>query len=172
MGNKALRLIESWFGPTSRGSEAWRPGLSSVRPGSGSHSPDWSGSSFRTDGSGAARRILASFILAWMTGCGDVGSVATTPTTGSTAGVASLSWTAPTDNADGTTPLTDLLGFRIYYAGTTPVTKANGQRLDVGNVTAYTLNGLAPGPYYFSVTAYDADRNESAFATEVGKTVS
>ncbi len=121
-------------------------------------------------GSGAAGRILASLVFAWLTGCGEGGSGVVTPTTGSTAGVASLSWTAPTDNTNGT-PLTDLLGFKIYYAGTTPVTTSS-QSLDVGNVTAYTLNGLAPGSYYFSVTAYDADRNESAFATEVGKTVS
>ncbi len=171
MGNKTLCLIGSSFGPTSRGSETWRPGLSSIRPGSGSRPPDWPGSFFRAGGSGAAGRILASLVFAWLTGCGEGGSGVVTPTTGSTAGVASLSWTAPTDNADGTL-LTDLLGFKIYYGGTAPVTKASSQSLDVGNVTAYTLNGLAPGSYYFSVTAYDADGNESAFATEVGKTVS
>ena len=40
--------------------------------------------------------------------------------------------------------------------------------MDVGKVTQYTLTGIQEGKNcYFAVTAYDANRNESAFSTEL-----
>ena len=75
---------------------------------------------------------------------------------------ASLSWDAPITNADGT-PLTDLAGYKIYYgisSGDYSVI------INVGNVTAYRVRNLAPGTYYFAVTAYDKEGNESAYSNE------
>ncbi len=43
--------------------------------------------------------------------------------------------------------------------------------VDVGNVRSYTLQNRSPGTHYFSVTAYDAPRNESTFSNEVSKTI-
>ena len=84
------------------------------------------------------------------------------------AGTATLSWNAPTTNADGT-PLTDLAGYKVYY-GTSSHTYS--QNIDVGNVTTYTVNNLTDGlTYYFAVTAYDTGSNESAYSNEVSKTI-
>ena len=59
------------------------------------------------------------------------------------AGTATLSWDAPTTNADGT-PLTDLAGYKVYY-GTSSHTYS--QNIDVSNVTTYTVNNLTDGAY-------------------------
>ncbi|MBI5193292.1 MAG: fibronectin type III domain-containing protein [Nitrospirae bacterium] len=84
------------------------------------------------------------------------------------AGEASLSWTPPTTNVDGTT-LTDLAGYKVYY-GTS--SGSYSSILDVGNVTAYTLTNLTENiTYFFAVTAYDTAGNESNFSSETSKTI-
>jgi fibronectin type 3 domain-containing protein len=83
-------------------------------------------------------------------------------------GTATLSWNAPTTNADGT-PLTDLAGYKVYY-GT--ASRTYSQNIDVGNVTTYAVNNLTDGAtYYFAVTAYDTSSNESAYSNEASKTI-
>jgi hypothetical protein len=78
-------------------------------------------------------------------------------------GFTTLSWDAPTTNADGT-PLTDLAGYKVYYG--TP-SRNYSQNIDVGNVTTYTVDNLTEGlTYYFAVTAYDTGGNESGFSNE------
>jgi len=75
-----------------------------------------------------------------------------------------LSWSAPTKNADGT-PLTDLAGYIVYYG-----TQSHnyGYKIKVGNVTTYTDTNLVNGvTYYFAVTAYDKLGNESKLSNEV-----
>lgn len=64
---------------------------------------------------------------------------------------ATLSWTPPTQNTNGTA-LTNLAGFRIHY-GTTP-DLAQTIQLASPSVTRHTVN-LAPGTYYFAVSAYN-----------------
>jgi hypothetical protein len=84
------------------------------------------------------------------------------------AGNATLSWDAPTTNADGT-PLTDLAGYRIYF-GTSP--GIYSKNIDVGNMTVYRINNLTDGlTYFFAVTAYDSDGNESEYSNETSKTI-
>jgi hypothetical protein len=79
------------------------------------------------------------------------------------AGTISLAWDPPTTNADGS-PLTDLAGYKIYY-GTAFGTYDHS--IDVGNVTTYTLTGLAQGQtYYIAVIAYDTSNNQSGFSNE------
>jgi hypothetical protein len=59
----------------------------------------------------------------------------------------------------------DLAGYRVYYG---IASGTYGTPADVGNVTAYTLNGLTPGvTYYIAVTAYDTAANESGYSNEV-----
>jgi hypothetical protein len=70
-------------------------------------------------------------------------------------GSAKLSWTAPTQNSDGS-KIADLAGYYIYY-GTNPY--ALNQTVKVGDpgTTTYTLGSLQSGTtYYFSVVAYTA----------------
>lgn len=75
------------------------------------------------------------------------------------AGTAILSWTANTE--------TDLAGYKLYQGTASGV---YGTPLDVGNVVTRTLPGLADGTYFWVLTAYDADGNESGFSLEVTKT--
>jgi hypothetical protein len=77
--------------------------------------------------------------------------------------VATLSWNAPTKNADGT-PLSDLAGYRVYY-GTSSHNYSKSS--DVGSATTYKATNLQVGvPYYFAVTAYDQLGNESKYSNE------
>ncbi len=72
-----------------------------------------------------------------------------------------LTWDAPTNT-------TGVAGFKVYY-GTASKTYTNVD--NAGNVTSYTVNGLAPGAYYFATTAYDTSGNESGSSNEVSITV-
>ena len=79
-----------------------------------------------------------------------------------------LSWQAPTKNVDGST-LTNLSGYKIYY-GT--ASKNYTQTVSVSGATTTTVDvQLAPGTYYFAVTAIDSAGGESAKTNEVSKSV-
>ena len=68
-----------------------------------------------------------------------------------------LAWDANTDPG--------VAGYKLYY-GT--ASRTYGTPVDVGKVTQYTLTGIEEGKNcYFAVTAYDTNRNESAFSTEL-----
>jgi hypothetical protein len=105
--------------------------------------------------------IALVFIAA---GCGGSGKEATPAS-----GTASLNWTAPTTNADGS-PLLDLAGFRVYY-GTTTGVYTSSVTVPGPASTSYSLSGMAAGDYYMAVTAYDTSGNESIKSEEVPKTV-
>jgi hypothetical protein len=74
-------------------------------------------------------------------------------------GTASLSWTPPTRNTDGSA-LTNLAGYRISY-GTTPEALTQTVQLANPGLSSYTISGLAPGTYYFAVRAYTSGGTES-----------
>lgn len=93
-----------------------------------------------------------------------------TVSSGSTSsGSATLSWTPPTENTNGTT-LTNLAGYRIYY-GTS--SGAMTQRITVANpgTARYVVDGLAAGTWYFNVRAYTTAGVESASSNSATKTV-
>ncbi len=80
-----------------------------------------------------------------------------------------LTWTPPTSNEDDTA-LNDLAGYKVYY-GTEP---ANFEvTVDVPNpgISSYVVQGLTSPTYYFAVTAYDNDGNESLFSNVVSRTL-
>jgi len=120
--------------------------------------------------------LLVFSFTALLAACGgDTSSTSTSSSGGSANNApattlrADLSWEAPTTEADGVTPLVDLAGYKVYY-------RLDGQRygsgIDVGNTTRYALNTQAvAGRYYFAVTAYDAEGNESDFSEEATKLV-
>ena len=86
-------------------------------------------------------------------------------------GTATLSWDAPTTNADGT-PLTDLAGYKVYFGNFSGNYSQNMNVDNVDNVTTYTVNNLTDGlTYYFAVTAYDTSGNESGYSNELSKTL-
>jgi len=84
-------------------------------------------------------------------------------------GGATLSWTPPTTNTDGTS-LGNLAGYRISY-GTSA--SALTQTVQIANpgVTTYSLSSLSPGTYYFAVRAYTANGTESANSNVSSKSV-
>ncbi len=78
-----------------------------------------------------------------------------------------LAWDAATTNTDGTV-LTDLAGYKLRY-GTSSGNYSNS--VTVGAGTSYVLNNLAPGTYYFAVTAVNTAGVESGFSNEASKTI-
>lgn len=89
----------------------------------------------------------------------------TAPTNGS----ATLSWTPPTQNTDGST-IGNLAGFRIQY-GTS--SGALTQVIEVGNpgLASYVVTGLSSGAWFFAVRAYNSSGAESANSNVTTKTI-
>lgn len=74
-------------------------------------------------------------------------------------GTASLNWTQPTQNTDGTI-LTDLAGYKLYY-GTDPNNLTNTIDIPNGNTLSYTIQGLTAGTlYYFNMSSYNTSNVE------------
>ena len=88
---------------------------------------------------------------------------------GTTTGSATLTWTAPTENDDGSA-LTNLAGYRIQY-GTSAT--ALTQTVQVANpgLTTYVIDNLAQGTWYFSMKSYTSAGLESAPTNVVSKTI-
>lgn len=88
---------------------------------------------------------------------------------GATSGSATLSWTPPTTNTDGS-PLTDLAGFRVHYG---QVSRQYTETLEIpsAGVTSVVIENLVPATWYFSVRAYTAAGTESDLSREAFKTI-
>lgn len=86
-----------------------------------------------------------------------------------TSGTATLSWTPPTRNTNGTA-LTNLAGYRIYYG-----TSANAltRQVQIANpgISTYVISGLTRGTYYFAVRAYNSAGVESESSNVVSKRI-
>ena len=85
------------------------------------------------------------------------------------AGSATLSWDPPTQNSNGT-PLTDLAGYYIRY-GTSADDLTETITVQGANVAEYEITNLAPGTYYFAVSAYASDGSESAASNIATKSI-
>jgi len=72
------------------------------------------------------------------------------------AGSITIQWDANTEP--------DLAGYCVHY-GSSPGEYT--ERVDVGNVTTYCIEGLIPDTYYIVVTAYDTSDLESEYSNEV-----
>jgi len=86
----------------------------------------------------------------------DVTQTATASTT--------LSWTAPTENEDGTT-LTDLAGYKIYY-GKSSGNYFSSIHIDNPGITTYMIENLSPDTYFFAATAFNSAGVESRYSEE------
>jgi hypothetical protein len=85
-------------------------------------------------------------------------------------GSVSLSWTAPTQNTDGS-PLRDLAGFEINWTRTND--GARGVvRISNPSVSSYVVGNLAAGNYEFTVVAVDAEGLKSAPSNKAFKAIS
>jgi hypothetical protein len=84
-------------------------------------------------------------------------------------GSATLSWTPPTTNTDGT-PLTNLAGYKIYW-GPTAGNYPNSVSLTNPGLTSYVVSNLVPGTYFFVATAVNSVGAESVFSAPASKTI-
>jgi hypothetical protein len=103
---------------------------------------------------GKASTALAMFSIA-------VGATAT--------GAATLSWTPPTMNTDGTV-LTGLAGYRIYW-GTAQNNYTNSKTLNGPGLSSAVIDQLTPATWFFVMTTLDSSGNESAYSNVATKTV-
>jgi Putative Ig domain len=87
----------------------------------------------------------------------------------STTGSATLSWTPPTRNTNGTT-LTNLAGYRILY-GTSPTSLTRMIQVANAGLSRYVVENLASGRWYFSVRAYTSTGAESSGSNTADTTV-
>jgi hypothetical protein len=83
-------------------------------------------------------------------------------------GFATLSWTAPTTNTDGS-PLLDLGGYRVYW-GLNANALNNVVDIPVGVLT-HRVGGLNSGLYYFAVSARTTANIESDLSEVLFKLV-
>lgn len=84
-------------------------------------------------------------------------------------GSATLSWTKPTQNIDGT-PLVDLAGYRVYY-GNDPSNLDQRLELPSADLTSVSVEELRSGTYFFAVKAFNTSAMESALSEVVWKTI-
>jgi hypothetical protein len=87
----------------------------------------------------------------------------------SSSGAATLSWTPPTRNTDGSS-LTNLSGYRIYY-GTSASALTKTISINSAGISTYVVSDLAPATYYFAITALSSSGGESARSSVASKTV-
>ena len=84
-------------------------------------------------------------------------------------GTATLSWTAPTMNTDGSA-LTGLAGYKVYY-GSAAAALDQTVQIASSTQTSYTITGLSSGTWYFAIKAYDATGAESDLSNLASKTI-
>jgi len=87
----------------------------------------------------------------------------------SSTGTALLSWTPPTENTDDS-PLTDLAGYKIRY-GTAPGSYSYTEIINNPGLTSFLIEDLASADWYFVMTSFNESGIESAYSTEVSKTI-
>jgi hypothetical protein len=101
-------------------------------------------------------------------------SITVTGTTVSTSGTAStgsatLHWTPPTQNTNGTT-LTNLSGYVISY-GTNSSSLSSTVKVANAGLSSYEIDGLAKGTYYFAISSYNSAGQTSTLSSTVSKTI-
>lgn len=112
--------------------------------------------------------LLVAAILLGLHGCYGTPGTATGPTDGD--GTATVSWIAPTQNADGS-KITDLAGYMIYY-GTSPDNLAESVEVKGPRTTSYTVKNLKSGTtYYFNIVAFTARGIRGSASPTVSKAI-
>jgi hypothetical protein len=129
--------------------------------------------------------VLACIVAMSSAGCGGGGgdsaaavgggstpppSTPPTPPPATTLGSATLSWTAPQQNTDGS-PLTDLAGFEIRYGQNESALDSNITISGVGT-TVRVIENLTVGTWYFSIAARNSQGTLSSPSTPVSKVIS
>lgn len=87
-------------------------------------------------------------------------------------GGAQLRWSAPTTYTDGT-PITSLSGFRVYYStNSREVADRTSTLVTLSpNLISISLEELAPGTWYFAVSAVDGSNVEGELSVVLSKQI-
>ena len=85
-------------------------------------------------------------------------------------GAATLTWSPPTQNTDGTA-ITGPVSYKIYW-GPGPGNYPNNKPVPASAGTTAIVDQLTPGTYYFVVTAIDGSSTESVPSNVATKTIS
>jgi hypothetical protein len=85
-------------------------------------------------------------------------------------GSATLSWTPPTQNSDGTS-LGNLAGYRVIY-GRTSTNLDQTVNVDNPSINRFVVENLSSGTWYFAVIAVNATGVTSQLSNTASKTVS
>jgi hypothetical protein len=88
---------------------------------------------------------------------------------GSAPGTAKLSWTPPTQNADGS-PLLNLAGYEVRW-GRTPDATEFSSAISDPRATTFDINGLGTGTWYFKMASKNTAGEMSVFTPPVSKTI-
>jgi hypothetical protein len=88
---------------------------------------------------------------------------------GTATGSATLSWTPPTQNTDGS-PLNNLAGYRVYW-GTSQNNLSNVVTLNNPGLSSYVVDQLTPATWYFALTALNSAGSESSQSNIASKQV-
>ena len=83
---------------------------------------------------------------------------------------ATLTWTAPTTNTNGSA-LTNLAGYEIHY-GTNPSSLTNTITIANPGATTYVVTNLTTGTWYFAMSAYTNTGLASPMSNVGSKTIS
>jgi len=92
------------------------------------------------------------------------GAASTTST-----GTATLTWSAPTENTNGSA-LTNLAGYTIYY-GTSPSAMTQKISINTVGLLSYVIDDLSSGNWYFQVLAVNSSGVESNPSPTVSTTI-
>jgi hypothetical protein len=88
---------------------------------------------------------------------------------GTGTGTATLSWTAPTENSDGTA-LTNLAGYQVWY-GQSQNNLSNSVTLNNASLSTYVVEHLGSGTWYFALVAVNNQGTTSVFSSVATKTI-
>jgi hypothetical protein len=115
-----------------------------------------------------ALNATTTYALACTGAAGTASQTATVTVVPASSGTATLTWSAPTTNTDGT-PVTPLSGYTIYY-GTSQ--GALTHSISVGSATRNCeISGLTPGTWYFAIAADAKNGTQSATSNIGSKTI-
>jgi hypothetical protein len=134
-----------------------------------------------------AQLALAALVCASLAACGDSGSSSAGSAAGmpnpfgaATSGASlssptdksvTLSWSAPTQNSNGSS-LQNLAGYTLHY-GTSSEDYTGSIEITSSMTTSYTVSdsNFPRGTYYFAVSAYNAQQVSSSLSGEVSVTI-
>ena len=122
--------------------------------------------------------LILAILTYLLSGCGggagggssDGSSISSTGTGDRGLGNATVSWTPPTQNTDGSNLGADLAGYRVYY-GTSSRDYNNSLEIDNPGLSSVVVEGLDETTWYFVMTAVNTSGVESSYSEEVSLSV-